>query len=239
MSDNKTQKQIAELKEKFGELHIFSDDSSVRAEAISALPKGIQENARKLAERSVNAGRLLEILMADLRRSSEELRKNYEDQFWRRIAIRAMAAAVDGIIFSLKEMAHSSAELNGLQLSDDDNKFLLERKAKLRKGGKPKFFSFKDNFKQTFKLYAKLPGFPCPTDFSQDGFAALCDTYDLRHRLMHPKSFMTFCVTTEETRRAGKAVDWLDAEVQKLIGAHNQKLISNVETILNKQSSEV
>jgi hypothetical protein len=75
---------------------------------------------------------------------------------------------------------------------------------------------FRDNLKRTFKLFAKVCGVPCPTDFSQRGFEALCETFELRHRVTHPKSFMTFCIRDEEKARAGLAIDWLSEELDRL-----------------------
>jgi len=229
MIENKNDKIIAETTEKLRSLNLFSDDSTVREAAISLLPKNAQEQIRKFLTRSVYANKLKEILMADLCRSGQELRKNRDDQFWLRITVRTLAATIDGIIFILKEMAHSSAEFNGLKLNDDDEKFLLERKAPLPKGEKPKFKSFNENFKETFKIYARLAGFPCPTDFNHGGYAALCEIYELRHHITHPKSFMKFCVSPEETQKMMKAAAWLDVEITRLIDGHNQKLVSNIE----------
>jgi hypothetical protein len=228
MIENKNDKIIAETTEKLRSLNLFSDDSTVREVAISLLPKNAQEQTRKFLTRSVYANKLKEILMADLYRSGQELRKNRDDQFWLRTTVRTLAATIDGIVFILKEMAHSSAEFNGLRLSDDE-KFLLERRARLQKGEKAKFKNFNENFKETFKIYARLAGFPCPTDFNHDGFAALCEIYELRHHITHPKSFMKFCVSPEETQKMMKAATWLDVEISRLIDGHNQKLISNIE----------
>lgn len=238
MNEDEIQKRIAELRQQFNELGVFSDDSSMREQGISLLSKEVQEGAQIFLKNAALARLLQDTLMADLRRTTEGLKKNKADQFWRRIAIRTLAATVDGVVYCLKELTYSSAGLTAFPLDNDESKFLLERKAKLQIGEKPKNAGFKDNLKRTFKLFAKVHGFECATDFGQDGFVALSDTFELRHGLMHPKSFMTFCVTDEQAKRAGKGEEWLSDEIQKLFDACNKKINSNVETIL-KKSSEI
>jgi hypothetical protein len=51
---------------------------------------------------------------------------------------------------------------------------------------------------------------------------------------MHPKSFETFCVTTEQTKRAGIAIKWLYDELNRLIDACSSQLQRNIENILDK-----
>jgi len=235
MGEKAHEKKIAELKEKIASFDLFSPDTQVRERGISMLPKETQKQTREFVKRSVNSMRLVSILIMDLGRASAGLRENYHDQFWRRTSIRALAATVEGIIYTLKDMAHASAEINGVSLSAEDNKFLLERKA-LVHGEKPKFLPFKDNLKHTFNLYAKHSGFQCPVSFNDDGFTSLCETFFLRDQTMHPKSYETFSISTEQTKRAGKAIDWLNAAISNLMGAHNQKLTDNIEQQLEEDT---
>jgi hypothetical protein len=182
--------------------------------------------------------RLVEILMSDLGRVTAELGGSYEDQYIRRNAVRTLAATVEGFLFSIKDMAHSSADFNGQTLTYDENKFLLERRAVLRDGDKHRFIPFKDNFKESFRLYAKCSGYHSPVDFNDDGFAALCETFELRDQLMHPKSYLTFCVTTPQTKRAGKAIEWVRFAIKGLIGGHDQKLNKNILDACDKESDK-
>ena len=208
MNNENPKSDISKIRKEINELPLYSDDQSVREQAIAQLPKEIQEHTRKLVESSINSNALLDAMISDLGRASGELRKNYEDQFCRRTAIRTLAATVDGIIFTLKELTHISAELVGFKFSEGEIEFLRERKSESNQGKKLRFLGFKDNLKDTFRLFAKAHNFTCPTDFGTNGFNALRDTYELRHGLMHPKSYKTFCVTTEETKRAGIAIKW-------------------------------
>ena len=112
----------------------------------------------------------------------------------------------------------------GFNFTDDEKSFLSEEAPPSKSGKKLKLPPFRDNLKQTFKLFAKIFKIPCPTDFGQDGFEALCETYELRHRIIHPKSYMTFYVSDAEKARAGKAIAWLDSEIRKLLDASSESL---------------
>ncbi len=166
---------------------------------------------------------MIGVSFADLGAASGELRKNYTSQFWRRTAIRALAATVDGIIFGVKQLALASAGLIGTPLDDKEKEFLSEQPISSKRK-KVRFLPFRDNFEQTFKLLAKVHRTSCYTNFSGKGFDALCRTFELRHRVMHPKSFMTFCVQDDETKRAGDAIDWRHRELQRLLDASHDSL---------------
>jgi hypothetical protein len=112
----------------------------------------------------------------------------------------------------------------GFNFTDDGKFFLSEEEPKSKGGKKLKLPPFRDNIKQTFKLFGKIYRIPCPTDFGQDGFEALCETYELRHRLIHPKSYMTFCVTDEEKQKFAEAIGWLDREIRKLLDTSSESL---------------
>jgi hypothetical protein len=155
--------------------------------------------------------------MADLGSASGELRKNYASQFWRRTAIRSLAATVDGIVFSLKRLALATAGLIRTELKAEELDFLREQQISPT-GGKVRLPGFRDNFKRTFKIFARVHRISCSTDFGQKGFEELCQTFEIRHRVTHPKSSVTFCVQDNETKRADKAIEWLSCELQRLLG---------------------
>jgi hypothetical protein len=164
---------------------------------------------------------LVEILLSDLTCASKQVKERPADQFLRRMTVRCFAAAVDGILFGLKQLAQASGELNGYKFTPEELFLLTEQTVELKNGKKPKFPVFRDNIKQTFKLFAKVYGTVCPTDFNQNGFNSMCETFELRHRLMHPKSYVTFCVTDDEKQKCAEAAAWLHSELNRLLDACN------------------
>src|SRR5207237_601068 len=93
---------------------------------------------------------------------------------------------------------------------------------------RPRFLAFKENFKKTFKLFAEVYGVACPTNFRTSGFQALCGTFASRDRVIHPKSFNTFLITDEETKRAGVAMQWLYEELTGLLHTCSRDLDKRV-----------
>jgi hypothetical protein len=195
---------------------LFSGVDDLREQALLAVDPKYRDGIREAVKVREDGCALLEMLMADLGEASGQLRQNYSSQFWRRNAIRALAAAVDGIVFSLKRLAVATTAVAESNLDADEIEFLTEESAQA--GKKARLPGFRDNFKRTFKLFAKVYQTPCATDFGQQGFEALCQTFELRHRVMHPKFSGMFQIKDDETRRAGDAIAWLSFEIQRLLG---------------------
>jgi hypothetical protein len=203
--------------------YLFSRDAILRERALLSVAPHERQRVRELVTLRHDAELLLQAMLDDLGSTSAKLRDDFNSQFNRRAAIRALAATVDGIIFTFKQFALVSARLTGAQLDADETEFLREQQASptQRKARLP---SFRDNFKRTFKLFAKVHHASCSTDFGQAGFEALCETFELRNRVTHPKSFTTFCVSDKETNRAGVAIDWLGRELNRLLDASEDAL---------------
>jgi hypothetical protein len=197
---------------------LFSGKPELRERALLCVPAEDREIVRQLAKERQNAMLLIDVMLADLRFASGSMRKDFQNQFWRRTAIRALASTIDGSIYALKQVALASAQLTRTALSDDETEFLSEKPlSPLRR--KPRLPPFREHFKQAFKLFAKAHGGTCRTDFGLKDFDALCETFELRHRVTHPKTFMTFGVNDDETNRAGAAIDWFYEELRKLFAA--------------------
>lgn len=196
--------------------NLFGANKEAREKALLSVIAHDRDAVRELIAVRRDAETLLAILMSDLGHASGQLAKNYSNQFWRRTSIRALAAAVDGIIFSLKRLAFVDAKLTKYTL-DEPDEFLLTELQTPKAAKKPRFPGFTDNFKDTFRLFAKVHKTTCATDFGQQGFEDLCKTYDLRNRVMHPKTSAAFSIQDAETKRAGAALSWLHTELNRVL----------------------
>jgi hypothetical protein len=188
-----------------------------REQVISIHNPIMQEQMRKLIKAKGNSEKLIGIMFSDLNHATSEMKAHPGDQFWRRTAIRTLAASLDGIIFSLKETALATGPMNGFSFDDEELFFLSEEAPETTAGKKPKLPGFRENLKRTFKLFSKIHKISCPADFNHAGFASLCETYELRHLLMHPKSYWTFAVNDEQKQKAAEGIHWLDVEIQRLL----------------------
>lgn len=145
------------------------------------------------------------------------MKANPTDQFWRRTTVRTAAATLDGIIYCLKQTALVTGQLNGYSFEGDELFFLSEESQAKIDGKKPRLPGFRENLKRTFKLFSKISQATCRTDFNDSGFESLSKTYELRHRLMHPKSFMTCFVSDEQKETAAEGIHWLNIEIKNLL----------------------
>lgn len=195
---------------------LFCGSSAEREQVISIHNPAMQERLRKLIKAKGDFEKLSSIMFSDLRHASSEMKANPNDQFWRRTAIRTLAATLDGLIFSLKQTALATGPMNDFSFNEEELTFLSEEATEAVSGKRPKLPGFRENLKRTIKLFSKIHKIPCPTDFNHAGFTSLCETYELRHRLMHPKSYWTFAVSDEEKQKAAEGMHWLDVELQRL-----------------------
>jgi len=205
-------------------LRLLNGNHNERDRVISIHSPEMQKQMRNLIKVKGNREKLFAIMFSDLKHASSEMKAHPGNQFWRRTTIRAFAATVDGIVFCLKQTALATGLMSGFKFSEKELFFLSEEVVDPTPVKKQKLPSFRDNLKGTFKLFAKTNKISCPTDFNQDGFLALCETYELRHRLVHPKSYMTFCVSDHEEQRSGEAKKWLSKEATKLVAECRRSL---------------
>jgi len=215
MDTNQSPEKEALLRQLFGE------DEDLREQALLSVAPEHRDSVRKVIDVRRDAEKVFHAMVADLGFASSHLRKDYNNQFWRRTAIRALASTVDGIIFTLKKLAISSSEMLGANLDSECTDFLREQQS-ASTGKRVRLPPFRDNFKRTFKVFAEVHGTTNPTDFSQPGFDDVCAMFELRHRVMHPKSFGTFSVQDNETERAGRALNWLSCELERLLSTSKE-----------------
>lgn len=195
---------------------LFGPDNELREMALLSVAANERDAVRELVKVRRDAEVLLAVLISDLGFASGELQKNYSNQFWRRTSIRTLAAAVDGIIFCLKRLAFADAGIFKLTLNDMET-FLLMEQQPVTAGKKPRFLRFQDNLKETFRVFAKVHKTTCVADFNEKGFDDLSKTYELRNRVMHPKSSATFSIRDDETKRAGTGLGWFHSEIDRLL----------------------
>jgi hypothetical protein len=225
---DKNDAKIEELKAKMASLDLFNYDSAKREAGISKLPDEIQGPVRSFTKRSVDVFRLIDVLMEDMRKATDEFKKDRDSQYHRRTAIRSLSALVEGLIYSLNQLSHSTADAYGVLVTPEDEIFF--RKGKRADGkGKEWFLPFVDNLKHTVNLYAKYSNATSTVSFSDDGFDALRETFAVRDRITHPKTHENMSISTDEARRSGDAIQWVHDLISKLIGGHNAKLESNIK----------
>ncbi|MGA2657894.1 MAG: hypothetical protein ABSH34_10280 [Verrucomicrobiota bacterium] len=141
--------------------------------------------------RRLNQHMMLTILplQADVDFATVQLVVDRKSQFWRRTVIRCGLALVEATLWNMKHILPTVATFSGVQLTPDELEMINEEKTRIKDGQpvtRPNLLPFRDNVKATFSIFAKVHGISISVDYDSE-FDALCHTYELRNRLMHPK----------------------------------------------------
>ncbi|MCX6899310.1 MAG: hypothetical protein NT105_11455 [Verrucomicrobia bacterium] len=162
------------------------------------------------------------ILNYDLGFAKEQWQQHPTSQFWRRTVVRCTCAFVEGLLGLLKRFSQQTAEYFDVELSKEDIEVITESRECVENGltrTKPAYMQFRDNVKKTFAVYAKAHGIFFNIDYGCSGYKDLLDTFELRHRLMHPKDQSDLEVNDKAMGKVVQGGDWfhrtLDDVLQK------------------------
>lgn len=158
-------------------------------------------------------------LQSDVDFADGQLAVNRNSQFWRRTAVRCGLALLEATLWNVKHISPPIASLSGIQLTPDDLIIINEEKTKI-KNGQPStqrhFPPFRENLKATFSIFAKVHRVSISSEYDS-GFDALCQTYDLRSRLMHPKKPFDPNVSDKDLDVAQRGARWFNREFGELM----------------------
>jgi hypothetical protein len=160
------------------------------------------------------------VLDADVKFAAEQWRKSPSNQFWRRTLVRCLCALAEGVLSLLKNIAPDSAKFFEVELTEKDMEVATERRNYIDNGiqkSKPAFLKFSENLKETFKLFAKAHTVQFEIRYDKSGFKELCDTFDSRNKLMHPKGLFDVEVSDKAVDAADQGMKWFDSELHNLL----------------------
>jgi hypothetical protein len=183
--------------------------------------KLLLKRAEEISKMQRHMGLTVDPLYADLNFAFEQWLKDKGNQFWRRTLIRCLLAVLEALLWNMKNMIPKVSAISGVQLTADELAIATEVRVTVKNGKteeRKKFLPFPDNLKATFALYAKIHKATYSLNGSKD-FDALCKTYDLRSRLMHPKRPFDPQVSDDDIRRSQDGMKWLMNEYATLIAA--------------------
>jgi len=167
------------------------------------------------------------VLDSDVNFALEQWQKAPDSQFWRRTLLRCCCASAEGTLSLLKQITPVCAEFFGVSLTDSDMKIVTECRTYIEAGvtkTKPAFLPFRDNLKETFKVFAKAHTVQPAVNCSTPGFADLCETFELRNRLMHPKTVFDLEVNDKALDGADRGLKWFKESLVQLLKDCGEKL---------------
>ena len=147
-------------------------------------------------------------------------------QFWRRTLIRCLLANIEAMLWNMKNIIPKIALVSCVQLTSQELEVVNEKKLVNANGkieARKYFPQFRENLMKTFSLFGKVHKLPVTLNYSQD-FEALCRTYELRSRLMHPKRPFDPNVSDLEIAEALSADKWFVREYCQLMD-HCEKAV--------------
>ena len=163
----------------------------------------------------------------------QEARDKRNQQFWRRTIIRGLLSYIDSLLWHLKQGMPIFASISNVQLTSADLEIIRERRT-VKINGKTEIRSnhlkFRDNIKATFSLFGKVCGLKFKVTCDKD-FDALCNTYNRRSHLMHPKKPSDLNVTDSDIAVSKQGVKWLQRDYGRLMTACEQAMLQIQETV--------
>lgn len=167
------------------------------------------------------------VLDSDINAARELWLKSPESQFTRRVLLRCCCASVEGTLSLLKQIAPRCANFFEISLTPSEVKIVTERRTYIENGiekSKPAFLPFRDSVKETFKIFAKVHTISSTTDFSAAGFEELCNTFELRNKLMHPKTVFDLEVSDKALDGGDRGLKWFKEALDTLLKDCGEKL---------------
>jgi hypothetical protein len=168
----------------------------------------------------------LQILREDTRFAEQQLiqHKTSHDQTCRRTLVRCACAFVEGTLSFMKVTAIPAANFFDVSLSEKEIEFITGRKTK---PGKPvPFLPFRENLKETLKVFVKAHGVLMEIKYDEAGFKDLHEMFKLRNRLMHPKTLSDVGVSDEALNGSIRGFNWFDAQGVKIMAECKKEQVS-------------
>jgi hypothetical protein len=187
------------------------------------------QKKKAAAMSKLNARLLLTIavLDSDVNFAADEWGKHPDSQFWRRTLIRCICALVEGTLGMIKNVTPQTATYFSVALTERDIEIITEQRRFMEQGvekKRPVFLPFPENIKMTFKLFAKAHAVEAAMKCEEPGFEALCQTFQLRNKLMHPKEPFDVDVSDMATDAADCGMKWFDSNFRHVLRACSRKL---------------
>jgi len=141
-------------------------------------------------------------------------------QFWSRVVIRCLCANIEARLYLFRRTALETVNLSKVSFAKDEREILTETR-EVTEGGKlrtkPKWLPIKDSLKESLRLFAKSMGASFNADCGTKGYKDLCDTFEVRHHLMHPKDVFAVEIRDEDIQTAEEGIHWFNQQCADLL----------------------
>jgi hypothetical protein len=201
-------------------------ESSIRSYICKALGFETLEDCEAFEDRLAQHGELMEALRDDWCYVSGILEPTTwedEEQLQRRIMVRTLFAWIEGTVHALKRQVLEYYTEGRIELSQAEYAILREESYRLKDSGKTHaattYPRTLPNVKFTFPIYARTWGitFEFTPPLNQDPrWQSLCQAYEVRNRLTHPKSAADLTVSDVELEKVKEASRWFVDQLARI-----------------------
>jgi hypothetical protein len=156
-------------------------------------------------------------------------------QFWSRVVLRCLCANIEARLFIFRRIALEAANISKITFTKQERETLIEMREVIENGNvktKPKWLPIGDSIKESFRLFAKAVGSSFTPDCGAKGFKALCDTFAVRHRLMHPRDVAALEVRDKDVQAAEEGIHWLNQQCEHLFTHCQEEVVARIEAEL-------
>ena len=169
----------------------------------------------------------ISILDQDMKSAVALWRQDSSNQFYRRTLVRCGCASIEGTLNLLKNVSGQTADFFGIGLSEEDMEIITESRKVIENGKtktKPKFLPIRDKVKETFRVFTKSHATQINVKYDVPGFQDLCDTFELRHGLMHPKNHLDLEVSDRSVDTVERGMTWFNHVLKEVLNKCNENL---------------
>ncbi|HYX72933.1 MAG TPA: hypothetical protein VE732_09185 [Nitrososphaera sp.] len=165
----------------------------------------------------------IEVILADDVKVTGKAEKNENNrQFWRRTAVRAIFALIEGVVYRMKQLAYEVHVYEGMPLPNADAALLLEESYELNDKGvaitRYNYPQIEKNIKFAFASVTRAYNITYQLNLSDARWDAFKKTLKVRNRLTHPKHTQDLIVSDEEAATMLVAYIWFLSCLKELVG---------------------
>jgi hypothetical protein len=178
-------------------------------------------------------GEVINTLLGDVRAALDSAAVDGGDTA-RRNAVRGLFSYIEGVVWSMKDVAFREALEQNEPIDAGDAAVLLERTYSLDDQGK---IQVRDNFQRPlgnlrYAFIALSDAYGVKFELAVDGrgWQNLRDSLTTRNRLMHPKGPLDLQIDNSDIDLAESALNWFNAELARLFQAIRDKLLAGILT---------
>lgn len=198
-------------------------DPTQLEEKLERIPIEFHERFKDLLDFIYARHELIKItfkLLDDARYSAQHFQQELENQFWRRTLCRNTFAAIEGIMFRMKQLALKAHVVHSVQLTLGEKALLREETYYIQKNGKvrstPNHPSLTYNVRFAFRVLAKATNCSFSLDVAGQGWEHFVTAYKVRNRLTHPKLADDLEVSNTEMSSLMAASSWFFSQLNEL-----------------------